>query len=96
MVLLDNPGLLRRTQHRLHERMMSFIRRSVSESDVVLIIVDLSDSPQDDLEMIQLPAEWSGPPVGVVLNKVDLISEEDVQIVRDWYIKNCRCMRVRS
>eukprot|EP00210_Caulerpa_lentillifera_P009544 g9102.t1 len=94
IVLLDNPGLLRRTQHRLHERMMTFIRRSVTESDVVLIIVDLSDSPEKDLEMIQLPEEWTGPPMGVVLNKMDLVSQEDVSIFKDWYIKNCRCMRL--
>ena len=96
MVLLDNPGVLTRTQHVLHERMMGFIRRSVSESDVILILVDVSDAPKDDLEMIQLPANWDGPSVGVVLNKMDLIDATELQGIAEWYVRNCRCEKVRK
>lgn len=73
---------------------MSFVRRSVAEADAILMLVDLSDDPKADLDMIQLPENWEGPSVGIVMNKMDLLSEEDLGVHREYYVQKCRAKKV--
>ena len=46
--------------------------------------------------MFQPGPDWSGPPMAVLLNKTDLLTEQQVQELSDWYINNCRAEKVRS
>lgn len=40
--------------------------------------------------------DWTGPPMAVLLNKTDLIGEEDIAELADWYKENCRADEVRG
>jgi hypothetical protein len=44
--------------------------------------------------MFQPGPDWSGPPMAVLLNKTDLLSEEQIQELTDWYTQNCRAEQV--
>lgn len=44
--------------------------------------------------MFQPGPDWSGPPMAVLLNKTDLLSEEQIQVLKDWYTNNCRAEQV--
>jgi len=52
------------------------------------------DDPQEALAMFQPGPDWSGPPMAVLLNKTDLLSEEQVQQLKEWYLGNCRAEKV--
>lgn len=46
--------------------------------------------------MFQPGPDWSGPPMAVLLNKTDLLGEEQIQELQDWYLNNCRAEKVRG
>ena len=41
-------------------------------------------------------SDWSGPPMAVLLNKADLVSEEEAESLTAWYKENCRAEQVRA
>lgn len=84
MVFFDTPGIITRYKTKLDEKMMKSVRQAVNDSDAVLMLVDSTDDPKADIEMIQPPKDWSGPPMAVVLNKVDLVSPGERQELCDW------------
>lgn len=69
IVYSDTPGTLD-PSYPLHERMMTFVKRSLEDADVILYLVELGEKHQDDT-WIEL-AKKSGVPVLFVINKVDL------------------------
>jgi hypothetical protein len=46
--------------------------------------------------MFQPGPDWSGPPMAVLLNKTDLLTEEQIQELQEWYMNNCRAEKVRA
>lgn len=84
MVFFDTPGIITRFKTKLDEKMMSSVRQAVDDSDAVLMLVDTTDDPKADIEMIQPPKDWSGPPMAVVLNKADLIPPMKRKKLYDW------------
>lgn len=84
IILYDTPGIITRFKTRLDGKMMTSVRKTVDESDVVLMLVDAADDPKADVEMLQPPKNWNGPPMAVILNKMDLLSRQDRNELRDW------------
>ncbi len=73
MIFLDTPGLFQ-PRCRLHERMCDQIRRSVSDADVFLGVVDASDFDATfDREMREVLRRVRSPRI-VAVNKSDLVS----------------------
>lgn len=54
----------------------------------------VGDKPQEALAMFQPGPDWSGPPMAVLLNKTDLLEQEQIQQLVDWYKTNCRAEQV--
>jgi hypothetical protein len=52
-----------------------------------------ADDPHDALAMFQPGPDWNGPPMAVMLNKADLLGQEELEGVVKWYKANCRCGR---
>lgn len=46
--------------------------------------------------MFQPGADWSGPPMAVLLNKADLLAPEELSELEAWYRDNCRAEQVRA
>lgn len=42
--------------------------------------------------MFQPGPDWNGPPMAVLLNKSDLVSEQQLASLEEWYKENCRCV----
>jgi GTP-binding protein Era len=80
MIFVDTPGLIQSPRHKLDEYMMDTAVNTLTDADVVLWLVDVSELPYDDSRSIagqlaNLPDE-----VKVILgmNKVDLLKPEQV------------------
>ena len=78
MIFLDTPGLLR-PRRGLHERMSDHIRRSISDADVFLGVIDASDfSATFDEEVRDILRRVRSPRI-VAVNKTDLVSTARMQ-----------------
>jgi GTPase len=86
IVFLDTPGI-HKPVHRLNERMMKYVRDSMSEVDLLMLIVDASSSfGRGDEFTIELVK-----PVPVrkflLLNKIDQIDKKNLLPLMDRYTK---------
>ena len=84
IVYSDTPGILK-PNYKLQESMMKFVRGAVSDADIILYVTDTveqqSERNADILEKIQK----SGIPVILVINKIDLTSQEKLeQLASEW------------
>lgn len=78
IVFVDTPGL-HKPHHKLGQYMNQNAAEALEEADLVLFIVDGSQVPPDeeDLILIQLLAETeSPPPVILAINKIDRLSTD--------------------
>lgn len=74
IVFSDTPGVLQ-PQYRLQEGMMAFVRSSLNDADVLLLVVDVFQQEFPDEKLLrQLRA--SPAALLVLLNKVDLLDPE--------------------
>lgn len=94
MILFDTPGVIERKRTKLEERMMAAVVHSIKDSEAIIAVVDSADKPKEALAMFQPGENWSGPPMAVLLNKADLLPEEQVLELKDWYIENCKAEQV--
>lgn len=74
VVFYDTPGV-HRPQHGLNRRMVKAAQEALNEADVVVLIVDVSQSPGSGDDFMR---EWVGHVPSrkiVLLNKIDLVSK---------------------
>jgi len=75
IVYSDLPGVLK-PHYRLHEKMMAFVDHALKDADIFLLIVEANDQDFND-DIIKRIVK-SKIPVLVVLNKIDLSTQEKV------------------
>lgn len=80
IIFMDTPGL-HQAHHALGRAMNVIAQATLQEADVVVWIVDASQTPTDEDELIavQLKKKSVHQPLILALNKVDLPTEEIVQ-----------------
>ena len=86
IVYSDTPGILR-PNYRLQQTMMRQVQGAVLDADVILYVTDTveKDVQQRDGEIID-KIKGSGIPTIVVINKIDLATQEQVeQLVQKWH-----------
>ena len=79
IVYSDTPGILK-PAYKLQEAMMNFVQGAVDDADVILYVTDTveqSDRSQSIIERINN----SGIPTIVVINKIDLTTPEQLDIL---------------
>ncbi len=79
IVYSDTPGILK-PAYKLQESMMNFVQGAVDDADVILYVTDTveqSDRSQSFIERINN----SGIPTIVVINKIDLTTPEQLDIL---------------
>ena len=74
MILVDTPGI-HRPLHQLGEQLVAEAERSLSEVDLVLVVVDATDQPGPGDQRVVDMAVASGRPVVLILNKVDRLGQ---------------------
>lgn len=75
VIYSDTPGIMK-PNYQLQEYMMSYVSTSLVDADVILLVVDLKDKYEDDETINRL--KKSSAPLIVVLNKIDLVTEEEL------------------
>jgi GTPase len=75
IVYSDTPGIIQ-PKYELHRSMMSFVRSSLEDADVILWVTDIFDTPEET-EAIQW-LKSAEAPIFLVLNKIDLATEEQI------------------
>jgi len=87
MILLDTPGVVDTKRNKMEAAMMTSVTSSVKDADVILALIDSAGrSPREALEGM-LPPQLlkKGCPLVLVLNKLDLIPEEEMEDLVDYY-----------
>ena len=83
VIFLDTPGILK-PSYLLQEKMMDDVNRSIRDADIFLLMIDACDDPEGE-KLLSLPevkkVMESGVPIILLLNKVDLISQEVVTVM---------------
>lgn len=97
MVYSDTPGVLK-PNYKLQEQMLEFSRSALVDADVLLYVTDVLENPEKNEEFLEkvkrmagpLPTSPSegrrkGPAVFLIINKIDLTTQETLeQLVEYW------------
>ncbi|MBR1426171.1 MAG: GTPase Era [Paludibacteraceae bacterium] len=91
MVYSDTPGVLH-PNYKLQEQMLEFSRSALVDADVLLYVTDVQDDPErnpDFFHKVQQMAasEGHGPSVLLVINKIDLTTQDTLENLVDFWHK---------
>ncbi|QJW91723.1 GTPase Era [Spirosoma taeanense] len=76
LVYSDTPGIIK-PLYKLHESMMSFVRGSLEDADVVLFVTDIFEQ-HDENDVIER-LQKSEVPILLLINKIDQATQEQVE-----------------
>lgn len=76
-VFIDTPGI-HKAQNRLGEHMVRNVKEAISEMDVILMVADVSRPINEGEQILLQNFRHSHARVILVLNKIDLISKEQL------------------
>ncbi|MFD2572400.1 GTPase Era [Spirosoma soli] len=76
LVYSDTPGIIK-PQYKLHESMMSFVRGSLEDADVVLFVTDIFEQ-HDENDVIER-LQKSDVPIILLINKIDQATQAQVE-----------------
>lgn len=83
IVYSDTPGVLK-PAYKLQESMMRFVESALDDADVILYITDTYETPNKNQEFLDR-IQSLGAPIILVINKVDLTTQEKVtEQVERW------------
>jgi GTP-binding protein Era len=75
IVYSDTPGIVK-PHYKLHESMMKFVHSALEDADIFLLVTEKSEDQVQDEFISKL--NNAGKPIIVVINKVDLQTQEEV------------------
>jgi len=80
MIFIDTPGMMKQPRHKLDKFMLETAEETLTDADVVLWLVDCSEAPgaEDQTIAAKLQALGEQTPVILGMNKIDLLSAEEV------------------
>jgi GTP-binding protein Era len=82
LVYSDTPGVIK-PSYKLHDSMMTFVKGSLEDADVVLFVVEIGEKAAEH-EVLPLLKRTESPVV-LVLNKIDLSNDEEVKAkMAEW------------
>jgi len=83
IIFYDTPGLLK-PGYDLQKKMMEYLQEAIRDADVIGLITDIQSSPQE-LQSMTRDIFPSNKPVLLILNKIDLVSENKVNMLLQTY-----------
>lgn len=87
IVFLDTPGI-HKPKHKLGQLMVEAAHRSLNQVDCILLLTDVTQEPGKGDEFILSNLAGVEPPVILVLNKMDLLTREELlPIIHQWQSK---------
>jgi GTPase len=88
IVFSDTPGMLK-PKYELHKSMMSFVHMSLEDADVILFVTDLYESDEEIEDVIE-KINNSGVPILLVINKIDLSKEGQLEAVTAYWTQRIK------
>ena len=91
IVFSDTPGIIE-PKYKLHEKMMQAVKGSLEDADVALLITDARENPDESnavFTFLKLKA-----PALVILNKIDGISDGDIEKATAFFKAQSYCKDV--
>ena len=83
----DTPGILK-PNYKLQEKMMNFVKGAIVDADVILYVTDTVEQGDNEGAEIVEKIQKSGIPCIVVVNKIDLSSQEKLEeLVAAWHTR---------
>jgi GTP-binding protein Era len=83
IVFSDTPGIVK-PSYKLHDQMLGFIDSSIQDADVLLVVIDCSNEKEFN-EKILRKINGLKIPVITLLNKIDLVKQEDLEgMIKNW------------
>lgn len=83
IVYSDTPGILKPT-YRLQQSMMNFVDTAIGDADIILYVTDTVEKADKNIEYIQKLQNIECPVI-LVINKIDISSQEDVMKLMEWW-----------
>ncbi|MGB3868681.1 MAG: GTPase Era [Flavobacteriales bacterium] len=84
LILSDTPGILEPV-YKLQESMMHAVDEALGDADVMLVMVELGETPAKSEELLRRARRFTGRTL-VLINKVDLGDEEQLNTAFDeWH-----------
>lgn len=77
IVFSDTPGIIKKPAYKMHEIMNQYIKVAFIDADLILYVVDITDKKIDEETTERVKA--MDVPVFVLLNKIDLSNQEEVE-----------------
>ena len=83
IVFSDTPGIIKDPAYKMHEVMNQFVNVALIDADLILFVVDITDKKVEEKTVERL--KTIDIPVFVLINKIDLSTQEVVeQAVEQW------------
>ena len=83
IVFSDTPGIIKDPAYKMHEVMNQFVNVALIDADLILFVVDITDKKIEEKTVERL--KTTDIPVFVLINKIDLSTQEAVeQAVEQW------------
>ncbi|PRY86328.1 GTPase Era [Mongoliibacter ruber] len=92
VIFSDTPGMLK-PKYELHKSMMGFVNISLEDADVILFVTDLFETDEEIEDVIE-KINNSGVPVLLVINKIDLSKENQLEEVTAYWTQRIKAETV--
>ena len=92
IVFSDTPGMLK-PKYELHKNMMSFVNISLEDADVIVFVTDLYET-EEEIEEVITKINASGVPVLLIINKIDLAKEGQLDEVTAYWTSRIKSKTV--
>ncbi|MBP5721810.1 MAG: GTPase Era [Bacteroidales bacterium] len=83
IVYSDTPGILK-PSYRLQQNMMNFVDGAIGDADIILYVTDTVETPDKNEEYVS-KLQRIECPVVVVINKIDISTQERVMELAAWW-----------
>jgi GTP-binding protein Era len=85
IIFSDTPGVLK-PNYKLQESMLRFSQSALRDADILLYITDPYEKPDKNDEFLE-KVKHTSVPIIIVINKIDLIDEERLNEIIDYWKK---------
>jgi len=92
IVFSDTPGMIK-PKYELQKSMMSFVNISLEDADVIVFVTDLYEN-EEEIEHVIEKINQSGVPVLLVINKIDLSKENQLEEVTAYWTERVKAEAV--
>jgi GTPase len=91
VIFSDTPGIIE-PKYKLHEKMMQAVKGALEDADVAMLLVDIKEN-WTEVDAIFSALKLRVPAV-VVINKIDLATEEKIKEGIDFFTSKPYCKKV--